>query len=337
MVDCGIFVYLKKIMVPIKYTNYFARRETMGRVPYRTFNAYLKEKWGERVWRLCLNAGRPCPNRQNGKPGCAFCSGDTFLPYTSRLDLQVFQQMALGKELLGRRYGVRRFYAYFQSNSNTSGPLDEIEEMFSSVLTDGDIKGLIVATRPDMVFDDVITMLNRLARAFPEKDMWLELGLQSVFDKTLARVQRGHDYADFQSAAYRVKTQTPYKLAVHMIIGLPGERPHQIRDGFKKLFSENAIDGIKFQDLHVLSKTPLALDYAACPADFFRFSDNGDSYAEFIAQIILDMPENIIVMRTTADHPAARVLHRAAGINVEKHRMAARIGAYIRTLTAEFV
>ena len=286
---------------------------------YRTFNHYLQEKWGERVSRISLNMGFPCPNRMGEKTGCSFCGETSFLPYSSNHSLSLDQQLEAGKKRLETRYRSRWFYGYFQANTNTFGPLSEWVNFYRKVLEKDFIQGLIISTRPDWIYSEILEELNRLQSQFFPKEIWIELGLQSVHDQTLTRIHRGHTYLDFQQAVKKIKTQSAFPIGVHMINGLPGETKEMIVQGIHKLFSENPIQAIKFHDLDIIKKTPLEKEYQEHPEDFIRFTEA--EYIDFVSTLIENIPKEIILMRIISDHPSHWVLENGAGKSLTKQKI----------------
>lgn len=263
---------------------------------YFTFNRYLKEHYNKRVWRLPLSTGYPCPNRLDGKSGCTFCDGVSFLPKYLREPDTLENQIERGMKFFADRYEVDFFYGYFQFNSSTYGPIDELIEKYKTVLENQKILGLIISTRPDCINNEILSKIALLNKDY-EKDIWIELGLQSVYDVTLERIKRNHTFFDFKKAVELIKENSNFKITVHMIIGLPGETPEMIREGIKILFDNCKIDGIKFRLLEIIAGTEMFEEFKKNSSDFYKFDI--DSYSKVICDMLELTPSNVVVMRLT--------------------------------------
>lgn len=269
---------------------------------YRTFSTYLKKKFNTKIWRIPLSTGLPCPNRTEGRSGCTFCNGDTYLPAylmnkntgdltTASLE----EQLERGREFFSKRYKTDTFFGYFQSNTNTYGDEDELLEKFRFVISREYIKGLAISTRPDYITRSMLEKIAALAAGYPGKDFWIELGLQSVHEKTLERIERNHTYGQFKEAVSLIKKLTGCKICVHLILGLPGETEQMMRDGVKQLFTENSLDAVKFRMLDILEGTEIAGEYGQHPGDFVRFSDK--SFVNLMCDLLEHIPQEVIIMR----------------------------------------
>ncbi len=261
---------------------------------YYSFNQYLKDKHNKRIWRIPLSTGYPCPNRINGKTGCSFCDGKSFLPFYLKENELLENQIIKGVQAYSIRYNVDFFYGYFQENTNTFGPIDDLIKKYKKVLSLDNMKGLIISTRPDYINPDIINNINALINKF-NKDVWLELGLQSINDLTLNRINRNHTYQDFKNAVKLIKENSDIKITVHMIIGLPGESISMIKDGIKTLFFDNKIDGIKFRLLEIISGTSIEKDYENNKEDFLIF--DVESFCSLLCDLLEVIPENVVIMR----------------------------------------
>ena len=261
---------------------------------YYSFSQYLKKEYNKRIWRIPLSTGYPCPNRINGKTGCTFCDGKSFLPFYLQKNELLEDQIKKGIQAFSKRYKVNYFYGYFQENTNTYGPVDELIKKYETVLLLDNVKGLIVSTRPDYINLEIIEKISSLNKKY-KKDIWMELGLQSICDKTLERIERNHTYKDFKDAVKIIKNNSNIKITVHMIIGLPGESLLMIKDGIKTLFNENKIDGVKFRLLEVISGTKIEYDYKNNKNDFLEF--NVDTYCSLLCDLLEIIPSNVVIMR----------------------------------------
>ncbi len=282
--------------------------------PVNTFNNYLKNKYNERLWRLPLSTGYPCPNRINDKTGCTFCNGKSFLPHYLLDNDTLENQIERGTKFFSKRYKVDFFYGYFQFNTSTYGPIDDLLGKYERVLSRENIKGLIISTRPDYVDKRVISEIMKLNERI-KKDIWIELGLQSVYNKTLLRINRNHTYEDFKTSCRIIKENSDFKITVHYIIGLPGETPEMITEGIKILFRENSIDGIKFRLLEILPDTPMIDDFKKHPHQFYKF--NIDSYLKLLCDILEYIPQSTVVMRLV-NYKTLQILNNDSGKKTSK-------------------
>lgn len=262
---------------------------------YRSYSEYLKEKYGMKVWRLPIDNNNPCPNRINGKTGCSFCDGNSFLPdYLDEND-NIETQLTKGFDFFSKRLGISAFIGYFQANTNTYGDMKLLLSQFRTVMGKPWIVGLVISTRPDFIYKEIIEGIANLSSEFG-KEVWIEIGLQSVYDETLERINRGHNYNDFCNAVAIIrKYGKNIKIGVHMILGLPSEDHNMMVNGIKKLFIDTNVDGIKIRPLDLMDSTPIYEDYKQNPDDFIRFSD--ETYVNLICDIIENIPNNVVIMR----------------------------------------
>jgi radical SAM protein (TIGR01212 family) len=265
-------------------------------VPYNNYGAYLKRKYGKKVYRIGIDGGFSCPNRgsDRSKPGCSFCPGDgARSPYVSQ-ELDITCQIQNSLEELRYKPGSPAIL-YFQAYTSTSGPLEEFRQKLATAIKAADFQEVIFSTRPDCVGSEVLESIRELVP--PEMDVWIELGLQSAQDRTLERIHRGHSWSDFQEAALRVKTQG-FKLAAHIILGLPGETAEDWEDTLAKLI-QLPLDGIKIHNLMVIQATPLWQEWQEGRVPVYSRED----HLEACLRLIPQMPPHWIILRLTADYP----------------------------------
>ena len=230
---------------------------------YYSLNDYLKETYGEKVYKIAIDAGLSCPNR-DGKldtKGCIFCSAGGSGDFAvSRKDFpSVSAQLKAGLSLFQGKNVGNKFIAYFQAYTNTYGPVDYLESIFSEALSHPKITGISIATRPDCLEENVLALLKKLTITFPNKFIWIELGLQSIHEDTANYIRRGYSLSVFEKALSDLeKAKIP--VIVHVILGLPNESHEQILETIDYLAKKN-IFGIKLQLLHILKGTDLAKDY----------------------------------------------------------------------------
>lgn len=259
---------------------------------YRSLNSFLREQFGEKVYKLALDGGFTCPTRDGtlSTKGCIFCaggSGDFAVPVGEN----VHEAIENAKCLVAGK-GGRKYIAYFQSFTGTYAPVSRLRELYSSVIAHPDIIALDVATRPDCLGEEVLPLLAELNC---RKPVWVELGLQTVHEQTAEYIRRGYSLSVFDAAVRALKS-AGITVIVHMIIGLPGETPEMIRRTAEYIGRSGA-DGIKFQLLHVLQGTDLALDYQAGKFPVLSLEE----YISVLEKCVESIPPEMVVHRLTGD------------------------------------
>ena len=279
----------------------------------RTFGTYLKDKYKQSVKKIPLAVGGfTCPNIDGvvAKGGCTFCLNDSFSPNLAKnrdkifLNLnsttnpilnkqkaQVIEQIKADKLDFKKRLGIKKYIAYFQAFTNTYAPFDTLKELYDTALNQKDIIGLSIGTRSDSVEDEILEYLSELSHT---KEIWIEFGIQSVFDETLKKINRGHDVANIKEAIKKAKS---YGLNVcgHLIYGLPGEDKKMMLQSAKESF-DMGIDSVKFHPLYVVKNTILANEYNR--GEFKPITM--DEYIDVLCDSIEIMPKEIIVQRVSA-------------------------------------
>ncbi|MEA3306090.1 MAG: TIGR01212 family radical SAM protein [Candidatus Omnitrophota bacterium] len=245
---------------------------------FYSFNDYLRKKFGRRVQRLSLNAGFTCPNR-DGKistEGCIYCNEDGFSPFAgTRLSLKAQIQQSI--DYAKRRYKAEKYIAYFQNATNTYGSLYKLKKAYNAIKEFPDIVGLSISTRPDCVDKK---KLDLIAAYCDNYDVWIEYGLQSVHDRTLDFINRGHCFHDFVKAA-EMTVERNIKTGVHVILGLPGENREDILMTAKKI-AKLPVSGIKFHALHVFKKTKLEEYYNGGRIQLLTFNEYVGIVCDFL-------------------------------------------------------
>ena len=264
----------------------------------RRISEELKQKYGQKIYKLSLSAGCTCPNRDGtlGYGGCTFCSeggsGDFAAEARKRIDPKLPASLAMED---------RRFIAYFQSFTNTYGNTARLEPIFSEAASQPEIVGLSIGTRPDCLEEDKISMLKRLNE---RKPVWIELGLQTIHEVTAQRIHRGYSLPVFEDAYYRLK-QAGIPVIVHVILGLPGETEEMMLQTIRYLASlDPHPDGVKLQLLHILKGTRLADEYLACPFPRLEMEE----YCRLVVKCLKILPEDIVIHRLTGDGPKKLLL-----------------------------
>lgn len=264
--------------------------------PYHSLNYYLKNLYGEKVYKISLNAGLTCPNRDGSisTNGCIFCSKGGSGDFTFSPTLSIYEQIERGKKLVSKKYTGTKFIAYFQAFTNTYGDINYLRKMYFEAINHPDIIGISIATRPDCLDESIIELLNEVNSY---KKVWIELGLQTIHDKTAKIINRGYDLEIFDKAIYNLSSIN-LDIIVHLIIGLPSETKNDIIKSVKYVCSK-PIQGLKLQLLHVLKNTELE-DY------YYNKGFNTLSLIEYIdilIECIEYIPKDIVIHRITGDAP----------------------------------
>ena len=265
-----------------------------------TFGQDLKRRYGGRVHKLAIHAGFTCPNRDGtrGRGGCTFCNNVSFSP-NSREAPDVAAQIASGRRVLARRTGAQRFIAYFQAYTNTYDEVERLDRLYRAALAEPDVVGLSIGTRPDCVPAPVLDLLAGYAAEGYE--VWLELGLQSAFDETLERVNRGHGFAEYVEAVHAARSRG-LRVCTHLIIGLPGEGPEHALATLDRVL-EHGVDGLKLHPLHVVRGTALANQWRRGEYRAWPLQD----YLETAADLVERTPPEVLYHRLTGT-AAANIL-----------------------------
>lgn len=272
--------------------------ERQNEKPYSAFSDYLKDKYGCKVYKATVAAGFTCPNRDGhlGKGGCIYCNNRGFSPNAREPKRSVTEQMQSGMAHLRKRYKAEKFIAYFQAYTNTYGPLDHLEALYREALEPDDVVALSVGTRPDCCGDDVIDLLGRLSA---DREVWIELGLQSVHNPTLDLINRRHTFEDFLDAVRRIRKYPELKICAHVILGLPGES-REIMLESARVISELGIESIKIHLLHVLKDTTLEEMYNRGEVEILSMN----SYVRLVCDYLELLDKSVLIQRLTADGPS---------------------------------
>lgn len=264
--------------------------------PYHSLDYELKRRFGEKVYRLTLNGGMTCPNRDGriGYGGCIFCSGGGSGEFAADPSLSIRQQIEAAKKLLEKKRTARRYIAYFQAYTNTYAPVSYLETIFTEAISCPEIVLLSVATRPDCLEPPVVDLLARLNH---RKPVWVELGLQTVHEDTASFLRRGYPLSTFEDAVQRLRAQD-IEVVTHVILGLPGEDKERMLKTIRYLNTQD-IQGIKLQLLHILKGTDLAALYAQRPFRVFTMEE----YVETVVSCVEHLRPEIVVHRLTGDGP----------------------------------
>ncbi|MGM0568207.1 MAG: TIGR01212 family radical SAM protein [Elusimicrobiota bacterium] len=229
-----------------------------SRKRYRSFSRYLKETFKEKVYKVCVDAGFSCPNRDGtkGLGGCIYCNSSSFSGNRFTAG-PVEEQIEKGRQFVKKRYGAEKFIVYFQPNTNTYAPAEELKKNYDVIKKFPGAVGISVGTRPDCVKGEILSLLSGYTSSY---DVWIEYGLQSMHDKTLEVINRGHGLNDFIKAFRLTRNFSNIKICVHVIAGLPGENFGDMLQTAEFL-GKLKIDGIKIHPLHVVKNTLLSRMY----------------------------------------------------------------------------
>lgn len=257
-----------------------------------TFGQALLRRYGERVHKLAINAGLTCPNRDGhkGKGGCIFCNNASFIPNSRRVP-GIADQIAAGRAVIQRRTRAYRYLAYFQAYTNTYASLEILRALYDTALSEPDVIGISVGTRPDCIDAGVIQLLTEYQAQ--GKEVWLELGLQSASDITLERIKRGHGFAEYR-ATIQAARDAGLAVCTHLIIGLPGETAGHYRETLEKVLALG-VDGIKLHPLHVVRGTLLAQSWQRGEYQPLTLAE----YVQTVADFVELTPPEIIFHRLT--------------------------------------
>ena len=267
-----------------------------GEKRYFSLDYYLKEIFGEKLYKIALDGGMTCPNRDGSldKRGCIFCSAGGSGDFAGRRNASVREQLTEGKELISRKYDGSSYIAYFQAYTNTYAPLSHLEKIFYEAIEEDDVKILAIATRPDCLSPQVLELLGRLNQIKP---VWIELGLQTKHQETADFIRRGYTLDIFEKAVYDLK-KIGITIIVHTILCLPGETIEMMLETISYL-NTLPIDGIKLQLLHVLKGTDLEALYKETPFHLPSLEE----YVELLGKCISLIRPNIVLHRLTGDGP----------------------------------
>ena len=283
----------------------------------------LRERFGEKVYKVTLNGGMTCPNRDGkiGRRGCIFCSAGGSGDFAADASLSITEQINSQIALLSAKRPIRKYIAYFQAYTNTYAPVDYLRKIFTEALRHPSIVALSIGTRPDCLGPDVLALLDSLNR---EKPVWVELGLQTIHEKTAQYIRRGYPLSCFEQAVRNLRARH-LDVIVHTILGLPGENSQDMLATMDYL-NHMDIQGIKLQLLHVLAGTDLAEEYAR---GVFQVLDR-DDYLDLLIDCLEHLDPSIVIHRMTGDGPSDLLIaplwasRKREVLNLVHHRMKER-------------
>lgn len=282
-----------------------------GDKPYHSLDYELKRQFGQKIYKVSLDGGMSCPNRDGtvGTGGCTFCSqggsGEFAVRRTGYPD--VWEQIEQAKTRVHRKIsGEGKYIAYFQSYTNTYAPVDYLRTLFERAITHPDIVALSVGTRPDCLGDEVVALLKELNG---QKPVWVELGLQTIHEKTAERIHRGYRLEVFEDAYRRLK-EAGLTVVVHVILGLSGETKKEMLETVDYL-GKIPVDGIKLQLLHILKGSQMAAEYEKNPFSLMELEE----YLDLILTCVARLPQSVVIHRLSGDGAKALLIGPAWSAN----------------------
>lgn len=278
--------------------------------PYYSLDAFCKEKYGYKCYKIALDAGMSCPNRDGtlGSGGCIFCSGGGSGEFAACGD-SIQSQLEKGLALFGDKKIGNHYIAYFQSYTNTYAPVSRLKALFTEALEHPDVCGISIATRPDCLPEEILSLLSELKERFPQKFIWIELGLQTIHASTANFIRRGYPLSTFSDTAKRLnELGIPY--IVHLILGLPGETKDMVYESISYLNQYNPF-GVKLQLLHILKGTDLAPLYESGAVQVME----KEEYLDLLIGCMERLSPDIVIHRVTGDGPKDLLLAPTYSLN----------------------
>jgi len=263
---------------------------------FRSYSNYLKERFGCKVHKVSVDVGFTCPNRDGSvaRGGCIYCNNDSFVPPYARARYSMDFQLRNGIRYLAKRFKAKKFIVYFQAYTNTYSEVDDLEQMYRDALKYEDVIGLAIGTRSDCIDEEKLDMIQKISK---ETYVSLEYGIESVYDKTLEFMNRGHDYESVLRAI-EISRDRGFDIGAHIIIGFPTETVLEMMNMSYEI-SRLGIDNIKIHNLHIVKNTPLYRMYKDNPFYLFSYED----YIDFIVEFIERLSPDIVVERLFTDTP----------------------------------
>lgn len=288
---------------------------------YYSLNQYLKDTFGQKVYKIALDGGFTCPNRDGtlGTRGCIFCSGAGSGDFAQSRTLSITEQLERGKKRIEKKCRDGKYIAYFQAFTNTYASVERLRTLYEEAMSCPEVVAVSIGTRPDCLPGEVVALLEKLNQ---EKPVWVELGLQTIHEKTADYIRRGYPLSVYDDAVMRLK-KAGIQVIVHVILGLPGETVQEMKDTVSYVGKSGA-DGIKLQLLHVIKGTDLEKEYQK---GIFRTLEMQE-YVTLVADCIALLPEDMIIHRMTGD--GARSMLVAPRWSTDKKRVLGALAKAIR-------
>ena len=294
---------------------------------YNEYGLWLKEQLGVKVQKISLNAGFTCPNRDGrvGAGGCTYCNNQTFNPDYCVTTKSITRQLEEGKHFFSRKYPDMKYLAYFQAYTNTYDSLQNLKAKYEEALSVPDVKGLVIGTRPDCMPNDLLDYLADLNhRTF----LLVEYGIESIYDATLSRINRGHTHAQTADAVTRTAA-CGIRTGAHLILGLPGESREAIL-AEAGILSALPLTTLKLHQLQLIKGTRMAQEFAEQPSDFHLFTP--DEYIDLVIDFIERLRSDLILERFVSQSPSS--LLALPGWGLKNHEFVDRLRARMQTRNA---
>lgn len=291
-----------------------------GEKPYHSLDYMLRDRFGEKVYKVTLNGGMSCPNRDGkiGTLGCIFCSAGGSGDFAADAALSITDQIESQISILSQKRPIHKYIAYFQAYTNTYAPVEYLEKIFTEAISHPKIVALSIGTRPDCLSPEIVALLSRLNK---QKPVWIELGLQTIHESTAKYIRRGYPLCVFDDAVKHLRKEN-IEVIVHTILGLPGENTADILETMEYL-NHMDIQGIKLQLLHVLRGTDLAADYEK---GLFQTYER-DEYISLLINCLEHLRPDMVIHRITGDGPKDLLIaplwasRKREVLNMLHHRM----------------
>ena len=271
-------------------------KKLWGDKRYYSLNYFLREKFGDKVVKISLDAGFSCPNRDGtiSSGGCIFCSERGSGDFAGERDCNIKEQFTTIKEMMSKKWKSGKYIAYFQAYTNTYAPVDELRRKYMEAISQEGVVGIAIATRPDCLSDEILDLLEEISKKLY---LWVELGLQTSKDKTAIIINRGYKLKVFEDSLAKLRLRN-IDVVVHAILGLPGENREDIL-GTIEYLSRLDIQGIKMHLLHLMTDTPMEKLYNE---GGLRFLEQ-EEYIDLICKAVTMLPDGIVIHRLTGDAP----------------------------------
>lgn len=266
---------------------------------YNSASNYFKTLFSERVQKISIDAGFTCPNRDGskGKTGCTYCNNNTFKPFYCEPEKPITKQLREGISFFSEKYKTQKYLAYFQAYTNTYAPIEILKEKYRQALSVKDVVGLVIATRPDCVSDEILDYLYELSKTHY---ILIEFGIESTINRTLTKINRAHTFADTCKALDNT-FQRNLNTGIHLILGLPGETEQEMLSHATKVSKLN-FTFLKLHQLQIVKNTIMAFDYQKNPSDYNLFTRS--SYIDFVVKFLELLSPTIQIERFTSETPA---------------------------------
>jgi len=293
---------------------------------YNTLSQYLRERFGGKVQRVTLEAGLDCPNRDGSKAigGCTFCTDEGSSSLAQSATDTIKAQLEQGIKDQERRFGAKKFIAYFQSFTNTYAPVEDLRVMYKQAIADPRVVVLAIGTRPDCVPEEVLDLIEEFAS--PQLELWIDMGVQTSHNTTLDTINRAHSWQDFVDAVTRIKSRkNPYiRICTHVILGLPSETKDMMLETAERL-SKLEIDDIKIHQLCIFKGTAMEIDYLNGDISVFEEQE----YIELLSEFIARLPEHWVIQRVMGEGPVGELIAPEWAMSGKKQGFLNRLHAHM--------